>query len=159
MSTLVESTRIRRIRVVLILFGLALLVVGAYVLTDEVKPKRWIGIAEWFIGALILHDGIIAPSIFGITLLFRRAQKKVPAVVIALVQGALVIAGIISLIVVPEILKKHIGTLSSSILPQNYALHLGVFYLVLLVLLAVAIGIYVRVFARRQKLRPPVDQD
>jgi len=159
MSAIPVSHTVRNIRVVLILFGLALLATGAYVLTDEVSPKRYIGILTWFLGALILHDGILAPTIFGITLVFRRLQQKIPAVVIAIVEGALVIGGIIALIVVPEILKKSIGTLSSSILPQNYSLHLAVFYVVLFLLTAVAIGIYARLFARRQKLRPPTDQD
>ena len=158
MSAIPVKHTVRNWRIGLILFGLALLATGAYVLTDEVNPKRYIGILTWFIGALILHDGIIAPAVFGLTLIFRRMQGRVPAVVIAIIQGALVIGGIITLIVVPEILKKWIGTLSSSILPQNYALHLGLFYVALFALTAVAIGIYVRLFARRQKLLPPTDQ-
>jgi hypothetical protein len=55
-------------------------------------------------------------------------------------------------------LKKAIGTNSSSILPQNYGVNLVVFYAVIVVLTAVAIAFYVRLFARRQKLRPPADQ-
>jgi hypothetical protein len=159
MSAIPVSHTVRNWRIGLIFFGLALLATGAYVLTDEVSPKRYVGILTWFLGALILHDGILAPATFGLSLIFRRMQAKVPAIVIAIVQGALVIGGIITLIVVPEILKKQIGTLSSSILPQNYALHLGVFYVVLLLLTAIAIGIYLRLFARRQKLRPSTDQD
>jgi hypothetical protein len=150
---------VRNFRIGLILFGVALLGLGAFVLTNEVNPKRYVGILTWLIGALIIHDGIVAPTVFGVTLLFRRAQRKVPPVVIAIVEGAIVIGGIITLIVVPEILKKNIGTLSSSILPQNYALHLGLFYVVLIALTGLAVGIYVRLFARRQKLRPPADQD
>jgi hypothetical protein len=149
---------VRRWRIGLILLGLGLLGLGGIVLLQEVTPKHYVGILIWFIGALILHDGILAPAIFGVSLLFRRAQHRVPAVVIALVQGTLVVGGIITLIVVPEILKKSIGTLSSSILPQDYGLHLVIFYAVLIVLLAVAIAIYARLFASRQKLRSSDDQ-
>lgn len=159
MPVLPVSNTVRNIRVVLILLGVVLLAVGGYVLTDEVKPKRYIGILTWLFGALVIHDGIIAPSVFGLSLLFRRAQHRVAPVVIAIIQGALVIGGIITLIVAPEIIKKAIGTLSSSILPQNYALHLAVFYVILVALTAIAILIYVRLFTSRQKLRPPADQD
>jgi hypothetical protein len=152
------TNTVRNWRIGLILFGLALLAVGAYVVSDEVNPKRYIGILTWLVAALIIHDGIIAPGVFVLSLFFRRLQATVPPFVIAVVQGALVIGGIVTLIVVPEIIKKWIGTLSSSILPQNYALHLGVFYVVLALLVVGAVGVYVRLFARRQKLRPPVDQ-
>ena len=159
MTVSAPSTTVRNWRIALILLGLTLLGIAVIVLFQEVNPKRYIGILTWFVGALVIHDGIIAPAVFGVTLVARRAQRRVPAVVIAIIEGALVIGGIITLIVVPEILKKSIGTLSSSILPQNYALHLGVFYVVLVVLTALAIGIYLRLFARRQKLLPPDDQD
>jgi hypothetical protein len=148
---------VKKWQIGLIIFGVALLGVGGYVLLDEVNPKRYVGILTWFLGALIIHDGIFAPIIFGISVILRKVSGRVPFVIIALVEAALAIGAIITLIVVPEILKKWIGTLSNSILPQNYALHLVVFYVVLAVLTAVAIGGYARMF-RRQKLRSPAVQ-
>ncbi|MCU1413304.1 MAG: hypothetical protein JWN80_644 [Microbacteriaceae bacterium] len=142
----------------LLLLGLALLGTGAVVLAQEVKPTRYIGILVWFIGALIIHDGIIAPTVFLITVVMRKRLSKVPTVVVAIIQGALVVAGIITLIVVPEVLKKWIGTLSSSILPQNYALHLGLFYAALVLLTALAVAFYRVIFTRRQKLLSSADQ-
>jgi hypothetical protein len=150
-------TLVKKWQIGLIVFGIALLGVGGYVLLDEVNPKRYIGILTWFLGALIIHDGIFAPIIFGISVILRKISGRVPFVIIAIIEGALAIGAIITLIVVPEILKKWIGTLSSSILPQNYALHLVVFYVVLAVLTALAIGGYARMF-RRQKLRSPAVQ-
>jgi hypothetical protein len=149
---------IRRARITLILFGLAFMGLGAYVAWIWLSHKQYARVLEWLIGALIVHDGIIAPAVFVTTLLARRLGDRIPAVVIALVQGALVVGGIVTLLFLPEVLKKAIGTNSSSILPQNYGLHLLLFYVVLAVLAALAVGFYVRVFARRQKLRPPVDQ-
>jgi hypothetical protein len=145
-------------RTCLLLLGLGLLAVGAVVLAQEVKPTRYLGILSWFIGALIIHDGIIAPTVFLVTVVMRKRLERVPAVVVLMIQGALVVAGIIALIVVPEILKKHIGTLSSSILPQNYALHLGLFYVVLALLTVGAIIAYRLIFTRRQKLLSSADQ-
>jgi hypothetical protein len=149
---------IRLWRAGLLVLGLALLGVGVVVLMQEVKPTRYLGIASWFIGALIIHDGIIAPTVFLITVVMRRRLSMVPAIVVAIIQGALVVAGIITLIVVPEILKKWIGTLSSSILPQNYALHLALFYVALVLLTAGAIVAYRVIFTRRQKLLSSADQ-
>jgi hypothetical protein len=149
---------IRRARIALILFGLALMGLGAYVAWIWLSHKQYARVIEWLVGALIVHDGIIAPSVFLVTLLGRRLGTRVPAVVIALVEGALVVAGVFTLLFLPEALKKLIGTASSSILPQNYALHLGVFYVVLALLTVAAVLFYVRVFVRRQNVRLPVDQ-
>lgn len=149
---------VRLWRTGLLLLGLGLLVVGAVVLSQEVKPTRYLGILTWFIGALIIHDGLIAPTVFLMTVVMRKRLERVPATVVAIIQGALVIGGIITLIVVPEILKKWIGTLSSSILPQNYALHLVLFYVVLGALAAGAIVAYRLIFTRRQKLLSSADQ-
>ncbi|MCU1514488.1 MAG: hypothetical protein JWO10_1578 [Microbacteriaceae bacterium] len=151
-------TVVRRWQIGLLLLGLALLAVGGVVLLQEVSPKRYLGILLWFAGALIIHDGIIAPLVFLASVVMRKTAARVPAVVIAIVQGALVIGGIITLIVLPEIVKKSLGTLSSSILPQDYALHLGVFWVVLIVLAGLAVAFYLAMFARRQKLRPSADQ-
>jgi hypothetical protein len=147
---------VRRWRIGLLLLGLALLGLGGLVLLQEVNPKRYVGILTWFVGAIIIHDAIIAPTVFFTSLVLRRV--RMPAVVVAIIQAALVIGGIILLLVVPEVIKKAIGTLSSSILPQNYALHLVVFLVVLGLLTAGAIALYARVFANRQKLRSPSDQ-
>jgi len=149
---------IQRVRIALVLFGLAFLGLGAYVAWIWLSHKQYARVIEWLIGALIVHDGIIAPSVFLVTLLGRRLGTRVPAVVIALVEGALAIGGIFTLLFLPEVLKKLIGTASSSILPQDYALHLAVFYVVLALLTAAAVLFYARVFVRRQKLRVPADQ-
>lgn len=145
----------RRWQLGLVLLGLALLGLGGLVLLQEVNPKRYIGILTWFIGALIIHDGIIAPVVFGVSLIMRKVGSRVPPVVIAVVQGALVIGGILTLIVVPEIVKKWVGTLSTSILPQNYVLNLMLFYGALAAATVVILAGYLRMFARRQKLRSP----
>jgi hypothetical protein len=152
-------TTTRRIQIGLILFGIALLAVGGVVLLQEVSPKRYVGILTWFVGALIIHDGIIAPAVFGTTLIMRKAAGRISPVVIAIVQGTLVIGGIVLLIVVPEILKKQIGTLSSSILPQNYLLNLVAFIVVLGGIAILAIVGYLRMYASRQKVLPSSDQD
>lgn len=133
-------TAVQRWQVALIALGIGLLIVGGVVLLLDVNPARYLGIAAWFAGALIVHDGIAAIVVFGVSIVLRRAGRRIPVAVIAIVQGALVIAAIVTAIVMPEILKKQIGSANPTILPQDYGLHLVLFYAGLAVVTAVAIG-------------------
>jgi len=148
---------VRNWRIGLMALGIALLGLGGVVLLQEVNPKKYVGILAWFVGALIVHDGIIAPLVFVATVVMRRRLKRVPVVIVLIIQGALVTAGVTAFVVLPEMMKKEIGSLSSSILPQNYALHLAAFFVVLAVLTAGAIAGYSLMFTRRQKLRSSSD--
>ena len=152
-------TAIRRWQIALVIVGVALLALGGIVLLTDIKPTRYLGIAGWFVGALIIHDGIVAMVIFGVSVIMRKFGRRIPGVVIAIVQGALVIAAIVAAIVVPEILKQGIGTANPSILPLDYARNLGLFYAGLAVVTGLAIAGYLAIFARRQKLRPSISHD
>lgn len=151
-------TATRRWQVGLIGFGVLLLAIGGITLLNDVDPKRYFGIAAWMIGALIVHDGIIAFAVVGISIGMRRVGKRIPFAVLAIVQGAIVVAAIVTGLVLPEILKQGIGTANPSILPLPYAANLGFFYAGLAVVTALTIGLYL-VLARRQKLRPSIAQD
>lgn len=152
------SASVRRWRVGLVAAGVALLALGALVLVNDVSPSRYLGIAIWFAGALIIHDGVIALGIFGASLVLRRASKRIPFGVLAILQGAVVVGAVMALVVFPEIIKKGIGSANATILPLEYGPNLLAFYGVLAVVTAVAVAVYLRVFARRQKLRPPSTQ-
>ena len=156
--TTVQTNAVRRWRAGLVIVGIALLGLGGVVLLNDVSPTRYVGIAVWFVGALILHDGVAAFAIFGISLIMRRAGTRIPLPVIAIVQGALVVAAIFTAIVVPEILKSGLGTANPTILPLDYGLNLVLFYAGLAAVTAAAIAGYWAV-ARRQKLRPASSQD
>jgi len=148
----VPLTAVQRWQVGLIALGIGLLLVGGVVLLMDVKPERYLGIAAWFVGALLLHDGIAAMVVFGVSIVMRRAGRRIPLPVIAIVQGALVIGAIVTAIVVPEILKKNIGSANPTILPLDYGLHLVLFYGGLLVATALAIGGYLVVTRRRARV-------
>jgi hypothetical protein len=137
-------TAVRRWQIALIALGLALFVVGGITLLNDVNPKRYLGILIWFAGALIIHDGIISFVVFGANIVLRKTGGRllVPLPAILIVQGALVLAAIMTLIVVPAALKKSIGTANPTLLPLDYGLHLLVFYGVLAVVTAVALGGY-----------------
>lgn len=148
----------RRWRVALIVVGVGLLLLGGIVLLNDVAPKRYIGILAWLAGAIIIHDGIIAPAVFGVSLAMRRAGRRIPLPVILIVQGAIVVGAIMALLVFPEIAKQAIGSANPSILPLDYTGNLIGFYIALAVSTAVAIGIYL-VVTRRQNARPSTSQD
>jgi len=141
---------IRSWRIALIAVGLALLVVGGLVLLDDVSPTRYGGILLWFVGAIVIHDGIIAGVVIAVNLVLRKAGRKVPLAVLAIIQGAVVIGAIVALIVFPQIVKQGIGTLNPTILPLDYWSNLAVFYAVLATATAVAIGGYLAAARRRR---------
>ena len=142
-------TAVTRWRYALVAFGVAMLGLGGVVLLLLVDPAKYIGIAIWFLGALIIHDGIIAFVVFGVGLVMRRASKKIPFGVLVIVQAALVLGALMTAIVVPEILKKNIGTANPTILPLDYGPSLVIFYAVLFVVTGAAIALYLR-FRRRE---------
>jgi hypothetical protein len=137
-------TAIRRWQIALVAIGLATMLVGAITLLNDVDPRRYLGIAVWFVGALVIHDGIISLVVFGANVVMRktggRLRIALPALLI--VQGALVIAAITTLVVVPAALKKSIGTANPTLLPLDYGLHLVVFYVVLAGVTALALLAY-----------------
>ena len=146
-------------RGILIAFGLALLLLGAIVLFGTVNPKKYLGLASWFILALIVHDGVISAITFGVAFGLRKGQKKqrIPGPVIAIVEGALAVISVFAIIVLPEILKQSIGTKNPTILPLDYTVNLLLFWAAIVALAAVLIAAYYAV-TRRQKLRPSVTQ-
>jgi hypothetical protein len=158
-TSVAHPTAIRRWRIALISCGVALLGVGGLVLLADVPPGRYLGILVWFAGALVIHDGIAAMVVFGVSVLLRRAGKRIPWAVIAVIQGALVIAAVVTALVVPEILKKAIGSANPTILPLDYGLNLVLFYAALVLATAITIVVYFAIIARRQKLRALNSQD
>lgn len=153
------SPTIRITRLVLIAVGVALLAVGAVVLLVDVSATSYPGLLLWLAGSLVLHDGVLAAIVFVVSLALRKSGKRIPFAVLLIVQGAVVVAAIASLLVVPEILKKEIGTTNPTVLPLEYGSNLIGLYVVLAVLTAIAVTGYLLVAARRQKARPSVTQD
>jgi len=147
-------TTMRRSQIALVAVGVLLLLLGGLTLVNDVNPKRYIGLAAWLLGALVIHDGIISLTVFGVNVVMRKTSRRLrlPLPALLILQGALVVAGIMTLIVVPAALKKSIGTGNATLLPLDYGLHLVVFYAALAVVTALALAVYalVRRRARRQ---------
>jgi hypothetical protein len=145
-------------RTALVVIGVLLLLLGAYVLVDTVKPIKIAGIALWFVLALIVHDGIIALVTFGVAFVLRKTGRRLPIAVLAIVQAGLVVCSIFAIIVLPAVYKKSIGTNNPTVLPLDYGPALVLAWVVVVVLTALAVVGYTAV-ARRQKNRPSISQD
>lgn len=142
-------TVVRRWQVGLVAFGVVLLGIGAVVLLNDVAPARYAGLAVWLLGALVIHDGVAAFAVLGVSVVLRRAGRGIPLPVVLMVQGALVVAAIVTALVLPEIIKREIGTANPTILPLDYAANLAAFYAGLALVTAVAIAAYLAVARRR----------
>ncbi|MFE4260705.1 hypothetical protein [Streptomyces sp. NPDC056883] len=104
--------------------GLLLIAIGGRLLADLPDP---LDVLVWMGGALVLHDGIIAPLVLAAGL----AVAAVPAR--GLVRGALLTAGVLVLVTLPLLLRPGAPP-NSSALPLPYGRNL------LLVLAAVAVS-------------------
>ena len=133
-----------RARVALIVGGALIVLLGGSILLTTVKPTRYIGIVEWFAAAIIVHDAIIAPVVFAVGVVMRKAGKRLPLAVLAIVQGGLVIGAVFTIVLVPEILAQQHAHLFQTLLPFDYVRNLGVLWVGTLVATGVAVvGYYV----------------
>ncbi|ANP71626.1 hypothetical protein [Cryobacterium arcticum] len=156
-TTPAVSPRMRTARVALVGLGVLGLAWGAYVLVDTVALQRLPGVALWIGTAIVLHDAVLSPLVFGLGVLIRRAGHRLAGGIIVTVQAAIVLGSLLSLIVVPAIVAQSLGAKNPTVLPLDYALNLGVAWLVLAAgSIAVSVWFYVR--TRRANQRPSLFQ-
>ncbi|MER6049219.1 hypothetical protein ABT168_17480 [Streptomyces sp. NPDC001793] len=126
-------------RVLAGLAGLALMGVGASSLLDV---PGLIDVLVWLGGALVLHDALIAPLVLLAGLVLVRGGVREP------VRGALLVAGALTAVALPVLLRPG-PKANSSVLPLDYPRNW------LLMLLAVAtvaaLGLATRRFARHRR--------
>ena len=162
MSSISTARLVQRWRIGLIVGGAGMLALSLAILLMTVKPTRYLGIAEWFIAAIIVHDAIIAPLVFLSAVVMRRAARRVPFAVLAIVQGGLVIGGIFTIVLVPEILAQRYAHLFKTLLPLDYGRNLAILWAGTLVVMVLAVIGYLawRYLAgsSRLKKRPPARQ-
>ncbi|WP_129590518.1 hypothetical protein [Cryobacterium aureum] len=140
--------RMRSIRLVLVGIGVLMLAWGAFVMFDSVRLTRIPGAALWIAAAIVLHDAILAPIVFALGIALRRVGRRATGTIIAIVQGGIVVGSLVSLIAVPTIVAKNFAPANPTLLPLNYGLNLGIFWLVLAV---VTVGLSLWAFLRRRR--------
>ncbi|MFJ9428334.1 hypothetical protein ACIRQY_01615 [Streptomyces sp. NPDC101490] len=124
--------------------GLGLIGLGGWLVADQPDP---VGVLVWLAGALVLHDGIIAPVVLAVGLLLAGRAGR------GLVRGALVVAGAVVFLTLPALLAPRPAP-NPSVLPLPYGRNL----LIVLACVAVVTGGTMLVRRRRggARPRPPV---
>ncbi|MFF4213252.1 hypothetical protein ACFYZE_28680 [Streptomyces sp. NPDC001796] len=90
--------------------GVALMGVGAFFLMDV---RDLADVLVWLGGAVVLHDVLIAPAVLLVGLLLVRGGARGP------VRGALLVAGALTAVALPVLLRPG-RTANSSVLPLDY---------------------------------------
>ncbi|MGO4784805.1 hypothetical protein [Cryobacterium sp. W22_MBD10_FK3] len=145
--------RMRAARLVLVAVGVLGLGLGAYVMFDTVALRRLPGVVLWLGAAIVLHDAVISPLVFALGVLTRRAGHRVAGSIIVTVQAAIVVGSLMTLIVLPAVVAQGLEPKNPTILPLDYALNLGLFWLTLAVA-SVAVSAWFYLRTRRANQRP-----
>ncbi|HEY2044792.1 MAG TPA: hypothetical protein VGH11_19105 [Jatrophihabitans sp.] len=144
----------RLIRVSLGVVGILVLGYGVLRILQDQRHTHPVALGEWLIGALIVHDGIIAPVVIAIGVLLA---KVVPPRARVFVQGGLVVGGLISSVGVLLIWRKgKNGSAALTLLQQNYRANLLLILALVTIGTAISYGIAV-LRSNRTKCRLPAD--
>lgn len=121
--------------------GLALMGVGASLLLDV---RDLTGVLLWLGGAVVLHDAVIAPVVLLVGLVLVRGGARGP------VRGALLVAGALTAVALPVLLRPG-KPANSSVLPLDYPRN----WLLALVAVATVTALLPAVRAARRFRRRP----
>lgn len=135
----VDARRVGVVRYVLGGLGLLLMAIGGRQLS--VLPQSE-DVAVWLVGALVLHDGLIAPLVLAGGFLIAAVPAR------GVLRGALIVGGSLVLITLPLLVRPG-SPPNPSALPLPYGRNL------LLVLAVVAIAAVVVAVAARYRPRHP----
>ncbi|MEV6408957.1 hypothetical protein AB0M58_39510 [Streptomyces bobili] len=133
--------RVSMVRVLTGAAGLALMGVGASLLLDV---RDLTGVLLWLGGAVVLHDAVIAPVVLLVGLVLVRGGARGP------VRGALLVAGALTAVALPVLLRPG-KPANSSVLPLDYPRN----WLLALVAVATVTALLPAVRAARRFRRRP----
>nr|WP_168512863.1 hypothetical protein [Streptomyces sp. S1D4-11]QIY99255.1 hypothetical protein HEP87_41695 [Streptomyces sp. S1D4-11] len=102
--------RVKVLRLLAGAAGLALMGVGVFLLLDV---QDLMGVLEWLGGAVVLHDALIAPLVLLVGLVLVRGGVRGP------VRGALLVAGALTAVALPVLLRPG-PRANSTVLPLDY---------------------------------------
>ena len=141
----------RKYRVALGLSGGLLLALGVYRLVTELDGHDLLVLTIWLAAAVAIHDGLIAPLTVGTGVVLTRVPPRGRRYL----QGALVVAALITVIALPLIDRQGTQPASKAILLRDYGDNLA---LLLGLTAAVALTLYA-LRVRRSGLPPGAPPD
>jgi hypothetical protein len=140
---------VRRRRITLGVVGVLIGAFGIARLLTEIPFVNLLELAGWLIGAVVIHDGVLSPLVVGVGVLVSRIPPRARRYV----QFALIVAGLIAVVAVPLILRRHSQPAVKAILLRNYA---GGLTILLGMIAAASLLLYAIRVAREG--RPPPDR-
>jgi hypothetical protein len=134
---------VRAWRISLATAGILLGLYGVFRLLTNVGFVELLVLATWLIGAVVIHDGILSPAVVAVGWFLAR---RVPPRGRRYLQGFLVIAGLMTVIAVPLMLRKDSQPESKAMLLQSYG---GNLTMLLALAAALSLLLYAIQVARR----------
>jgi len=145
------SRALSRVRLMFGVLGVAVAVYGLYLVVGTIPWTSYLAIAIWLAAAIVLHDAVLVPGVSVLREATVRVGRRLPAASLALIEGAFVVGGIVSLVAVPEIWAKHLGPLNPTVLPGAYGRALLVTWLVVAVLTVGSVAVLAAVTPRQRR--------
>jgi hypothetical protein len=109
-------------RIILAVSGMLLGSFGIFRLLTETSGSTLVALATWLICALIIHDGLVSPSVVGVGWVLRRF---VPDRERRYLQAWLIMSAMVLVIAIPMIYLRGSQPAVKAILLQDYAANLG----------------------------------
>ena len=147
------------VRAVLGFLGVAALCYALFGFIVHVPLAQWIWVLAWLAAALLVHDGVLVPLTTLVGGGLRRITFGLPPAQQGIVRGALLVGALVTLVVAPTIRAQQVlqpngrdSGENNTVLQGDYALALGIFWLALVLLAALAVAA-VGFYGRRPSVR------
>ncbi|WP_375481301.1 hypothetical protein [uncultured Jatrophihabitans sp.] len=111
-----------RTRIALGVLGVALGLFGVFRLLTQIDTPDLIQLLIWLVVAVALHDGVLSPVLLAV----GAALARIPARARAVLQAALVVGALITVIALPLIHRAYTLPSQKAILRQDYGANLGI---------------------------------
>jgi hypothetical protein len=110
-------------RIVLGVVGIGIGTYGISQLLTQIPRQTLVLLALWLIAAVIIHDGLLSPTVVGVGAVLRR---YVPDRGRRYLQFGLIMAAMITVIAVPLIYRAHTQPPAKALLLQDFGINLTV---------------------------------
>lgn len=133
----------RAARIALLVAGGAAALFGVVLLLTTQRFDQLLSLAAWLAGAIIVHDGVIAPATTLTTRSLDRVGRRLPDRSLAVIRMAWGVGACLTLLAVPLVIAQARGARNESVLAGDYARDLLLLWTAVaaVTLLAVAIGL------------------
>ncbi len=110
-------------RIGLAALGIILVLYGAGRILFSVPPPLLVVLGAWLVGALVVQHGVVSPLVVAVSAALRRL---VPDRGRRFLQVGLIMAGMVTVVAIPLILRQGTQPPAKALLLQDYAVNLAV---------------------------------